>query len=83
MMGQLEEDNEELARRMIEALSDADVDFIKETYAEDFEIWVAGSPPFSGSGDKAFAVAGMPAVLRLFPSGSRLRTAIPFPDART
>jgi hypothetical protein len=31
---------------MIEALSDADVDFIKETYAEDFEIWVAGSLSF-------------------------------------
>jgi ketosteroid isomerase-like protein len=70
-MGQLEEDNKELARRMIAALSDADVDFIKETYAEDFEIWVAGSLPFSGTGDKASAVAGMPAVLSLFPSGLR------------
>jgi hypothetical protein len=70
-MGQLEEDNKELARRMIEALSDADVDFIKETYAEDFLIWVAGSLPFSGTGDKASAVAGMPAVLSLFPSGLR------------
>jgi len=70
-MGQLEEDNKELVRRMIAALSNADVDFIKENYAEDFEIWVAGSLPFSGSGDKASAVAAMPAVLTLFPSGLR------------
>ncbi len=70
-MGQLEEDNKDLARRMIEALSNADVDFIKEYYAEDFRIWVTGSLPFSGAGDKAGAVAGMPAVLGLFPEGLR------------
>ncbi|MBW2386795.1 MAG: nuclear transport factor 2 family protein [Deltaproteobacteria bacterium] len=70
-MGQLEEDNKELARRMIAALTKADVDFIKEYYAEDFQIWVAGSLPFSGTGDKAYAVAGMPVVLGLFPKGLR------------
>jgi len=70
-MGQIEEDNKHLARRMIAALSDADVGFIERYYAEDFRIWVAGSLPFSGSGDKASAVAGMPAVLDLFPSGLR------------
>jgi ketosteroid isomerase-like protein len=70
-MGQLEEENKRLARRMIAALTNADVDFIKEYYAEDFQIWVAGSLPFSGKGDKASAVAGMPAVLSLFPSGLR------------
>ena len=68
-MGQLEEENKELARRMIAALTDADVDFIKEYYAEDFQIWIAGSLPFSGPGDKASAVASMPAVLTLFPRG--------------
>jgi ketosteroid isomerase-like protein len=70
-MGQLEEDNKELARRMLAALTEANVDFIKENYAEDFRIWTAGSLPFSGSGDKASAVAGMPAVLDLFPDGLR------------
>jgi len=70
-MGQIEEDNKHLARRMIAALSDADVGFIERYYAEDFRIWVAGSLPFSGSGDKVSAVAGMPAVLSLFPSGLR------------
>jgi ketosteroid isomerase-like protein len=73
-MGQLEEDNKELARRMIAALTKADVDFIKEYYAENFWIWVAGSLPFIGTGDKASAVAGMPAVLSLFPSGLRFST---------
>jgi ketosteroid isomerase-like protein len=56
---------------MIEALSNADVGFIEENYAEDFRIWVTGSLPFSGSGDKAGAVAGMPAMLDLFPDGLR------------
>ena len=70
-MGQREEGNKELARRMIAALSDADVDFIKKNYAEDFRIWTAGTLPFSGSGDKASAIAGMPAVLDLFPDGLR------------
>jgi hypothetical protein len=70
-LGQLEEDNKGLARRMLAALSEANVDFIKEHYAEDFRIWVAGSLPFSGAGDKASAVVGMPAVLSLFPTGLR------------
>ena len=43
-------------------------------FAEDFRIWVAGSLPFSGTGDKASAVAGMPAVLSLFPTGLRFST---------
>ena len=68
-MGKQEEENKELARRMIDALSNADVDFVKETYSDDFRIWVTGSLPFSGTNDKAGAVAGMPAVLDLFPNG--------------
>jgi hypothetical protein len=70
-MGQVEEDNKALAWRMIDALSQVDVGFIQEHYAEDFRIWVGGSLPFSGSGDKTGAVAGMPAVLDLFPEGLR------------
>ncbi|HEB89132.1 MAG TPA: nuclear transport factor 2 family protein [Deltaproteobacteria bacterium] len=70
-MGQQEEQNKALARRMIDALSNADVEFVKENYAEDFRIWVSGSLPFSGAADKASAVAGMPAVLGLFPEGLR------------
>ncbi len=68
-VGQQEEENKELAKRMIAALSSADVDFVKEHYAEDFELWVTGSLPFSGSNDKAGAVASMPEVLGLFPEG--------------
>lgn len=68
-MGQLEEDNKALAREMIEALTRADVEWVKKHYAEDFRIWVTGSLPFSGEGDKAGAIAGMPAVLDLFPEG--------------
>ena len=70
-MGQQEEENKDLARRMIDALTNADVDFVKKHYSDDFKIWVTGSLPFSGTNDKAGAVAGMPAVLDLFPDGLR------------
>ncbi len=68
-MGKQEEENKALARRLIEALSNADVDFIKQYYADDFKMWVTGSLPFSGTNDKAGAVSAMPAVLGLFPEG--------------
>ncbi len=70
-MGKLEEDNKALARQMIDALTRADVEWVKKNYADDFQIWVIGSLPFSGTADKAGAVAGMPAVLDLFPKGLR------------
>lgn len=68
-MGQQEEENKELARQMLQALTNADVDWVREHYAEDFQIWVTGSLPFSGTNDKPGALAGMPAVLDLFPEG--------------
>lgn len=68
-MGQQEEENKELARQMLQALTNADVDWVREHYAEDFQIWVTGSLPFSGTNDRAGALAGMPAVLDLFPEG--------------
>ena len=73
-MGQQEEDNKRLAAEMMDALSRADVDWVKENYTEDFRIWVLGSLPFSGEQDKAGAVASMPAVLDLFPDGLRFNT---------
>ncbi|MFK7895172.1 MAG: nuclear transport factor 2 family protein [Myxococcota bacterium] len=68
-MGQQEEENKELARQMLQALTNADVEWVREHYAEDFQIWVTGSLPFSGTNDKPGALAGMPAVLDLFPEG--------------
>ena len=68
-MAQQEEDNKQLAREMIDALSRADEEWVREHYAEDFRIWVLGSLPFSGTKDKAGALEGMPAVLDLFPEG--------------
>ena len=72
-MGQQEEENKELARQMLQALTNADVDWVKDHYAEDFKIWVTGSLPFSGTNDRAGALAGMPAVLDIFPEGHVLR----------
>ena len=68
-MGQQEEQNKQLAKDMLDALSRADQDWVREHYSDDFEIWVTGSLPFSGTNDKAGALAGMPAVLDLFPDG--------------
>ena len=68
-MGELEERNKELARTFMDALSRADADTIAELYAEDFQLWVTGSLPFSGSKGRADALEGIPAVLGLFPDG--------------
>lgn len=68
-MGQLEESNKELARTFLDALSRADADAIADLYAEDFQLWVTGSLPFSGTKGRADALQGIPAVLGLFPDG--------------
>jgi ketosteroid isomerase-like protein len=69
-MGALEEANKEIARRFVEeVLSRGDADAARELYAEDFEVWTAGTLPFSGSSNKAQALEGMSAVLGLFPKG--------------
>jgi len=69
-MGALEEANKEIARRFVEeVLSQGDADAARELYAEDFEVWTAGTLPFSGSSNKAQALEGMSAVLGLFPKG--------------
>lgn len=72
-MGQQEEENKQLAREMVDALSRADQDWVKENYSDDFVIWVTGSLPFSGTNDKAGALASMPAVLDLFPEGLKFQ----------
>ena len=58
-----------IAHEMIDALSRADQDWVRENYADDFRIWVTGSLPFSGENDKAGALESMPSVLDLFPQG--------------
>ena len=69
-MGSTEEANKEIARRFLtQVLSRGDVEAARELYAEDFEVWTAGSLPFSGSSNKAQALEGMTAVLGLFPKG--------------
>ncbi len=71
-MGRLEEANKETARRFVEqVLSEGDVDAARALYAEDFEVWTAGTLPFSGSSNKTQALEGMGAVLGLFPKGLR------------
>ena len=69
-MGALEETNKKIARRFVEeVLSTGDVEAARTLYAEDFEVWTAGTLPFSGSSNKSQALEGMSAVLGLFPKG--------------
>ena len=68
-MGAVEEQNKELARVFVDALSRADTAKVDELYAEDVRLWVTGSLPFSGTKGKVQALEGMPLVLDLFPDG--------------
>jgi ketosteroid isomerase-like protein len=68
-MGTLEEKNKQLAEQLIDALSRADGDTIADLYAEDVVLWTAGSLPFSGTKQRAEALAGIPQVLSAFPEG--------------
>ncbi len=68
-MGRQEEENKQLARVFLDALSRADAEAVRKLYAEDVRIWTAGSLPFSGQRGKAAALEGMRGVLGLFPKG--------------
>jgi hypothetical protein len=70
-MGRQEEENKQLARVFLEALSRADRDAVQKLYAEDVVLWTSGTLPFSGSRGKAAALAGMKDILGLFPKGLR------------
>ena len=68
-MGAVEEENKELARAFLDALSRVDSVALDELYAGDVSVWVAGTLPFSGSKTRAEALEAMPLVLDLFPDG--------------
>ena len=63
------ERNREIARELFEAISKADVARLDELYADDFELWTAGSLPFSGTSNKAEALEGMKMIGSMFPDG--------------
>jgi ketosteroid isomerase-like protein len=54
---------------LFEAISNADIAKLDELYADDFEIWTAGTLPFSGSSKKAQSLEGMRMIDGLFPEG--------------
>ncbi|MFN8544425.1 MAG: nuclear transport factor 2 family protein [Candidatus Binatia bacterium] len=58
-----------LAEALFAALSRSDRAAVDRLYADDFELWTAGSLPFSGRFTRAQAMQGMDAVLGLFPDG--------------
>ena len=62
-------DNREIAREFFSAISGADVAKLGELYAEDFELWTAGTLPFSGTKNRAEALEGMAMVGAAFPGG--------------
>lgn len=68
-MGAIEETNKEIARIFMGVLTRADGDALDRLYAEDFELWTAGSLPFSGRKSRAEAMTNAPLVLGMFPTG--------------
>lgn len=65
------ERNRQITREFFAALSRADVAKLAELYADDFELWTAGTLPFSGTRGKAEALEGMNFVASMFPKGIR------------
>ncbi len=61
--------NRALARELFVAISAADVTRLDELYADDIELWTAGSLPFSGSRNKTRALEGMRMIDSMFPNG--------------
>jgi ketosteroid isomerase-like protein len=67
----LEEQNKNLARRFIDAISRADVDAIVDAYADDGCCWTAGSMPISGTFSAKQVAEASRLVLTAFPDGLR------------
>ncbi len=63
------EENRRIVRELFEALSRSDVATVDRLYADDFEIWTAGSLPFSGRHDRAYALGATDMILGAFPQG--------------
>lgn len=68
-MGAVEETNKEIAREFMSVLTKADAEALDRLYAPDFELWTAGSLPFSGRKSRVEAMANAPQVLGMFPDG--------------
>jgi len=62
-------DNRRIVRELFDALSRSDVETVDRLYADDFEIWTAGTMPFSGRHDKAYAIGATHMILGAFPQG--------------
>ena len=63
------EENKQLARDFIDAISRADIDGILNAYADDGESWTIGTMPISGRFGKADIEAASKGVLEVFPEG--------------
>jgi len=63
------EENRQLARDFIDALSRADTDWVLEHYADDMMMWTAGSLAFSGTHTKDEIRGLMDGILGAFPDG--------------
>jgi ketosteroid isomerase-like protein len=63
------EANKQLARDFIAALSRADTDWVLAHYADDMQMWTAGSLPFSGVHTRDEIRGLMDGILGAFPHG--------------
>ena len=69
MAESIEDANKQIAHAFLDALSRVDRLAVEELYADDFELWTAGTLPFSGTSNKAQALEGMKGILGMFPKG--------------
>jgi len=74
MAESIEAANKRIAIAFLGALSRADRDAVAELYAEDFELWTAGTLPFSGDKNRAEALEAMNRILDMFPDGLAFTT---------
>jgi ketosteroid isomerase-like protein len=65
------ERNRQIARELFDAISRADVAKLDALYAEDFELWTAGSFALSGTRGRDEALEGMRMIGSAFPGGLR------------
>lgn len=63
------EENKQLARDFVDAISRADIAAIQGAFADDGECWTIGSMPISGRFGKAEIETSAKGVLNVFPDG--------------
>lgn len=66
------ENNKQLVRDVMAAITNKDWDFVENSFAEEAIVWVAGAMPISGTHGKEFVIASGERTQAFFPNGLKL-----------